>query len=189
MPLFAPDGYFSSITTINISRDLVDRGLTSVLLDIDNTIRSRATGGIPKDVRKWLSDAKKAGVSFCLLSNNWHGSVREVAHELEMPIVAKAMKPLPFAYMVAMRRLGAKRKESVAVGDQLFTDVLGAHLAGIKSYLVLPLAEADLKHTLMLRNLEHALMGNRVPQGAHQGAHIEGSGMKATSPTIREESI
>lgn len=173
MSLFAPDGYFSSIASVNIERDLLNAGLTSVLLDIDNTIRSRESGAIPKDVRKWLADAKNAGIEFCLLSNNWHGSAIEVAQELDMPIVAKAMKPLPFSYTMAMRKIDAKRSSTVTIGDQLFTDVLGAHLAGIKAYLVLPLAEADLKHTLMLRNIEHLLIGRRVPVGV--GAHIEDS--------------
>ena len=52
------------------------------------------------------------------------------------------------------------------VGDQLLTDVLGAHLVGLKAFLVVPLAEVDLKHTLVLRGLERGLMGAREPEPA-----------------------
>lgn len=170
MSIFTPDGFFSSIADIDIDHDLLNVGITTVLLDIDNTIRSRESGAIPREIRKWIASARDSGIEFCLLSNNWHGSALKVAEELEMPIVAKAMKPLPFSYIMAMRKIDAKRAETVAVGDQLFTDVAGAHLAGIKAYLVLPLAEADLKHTLMLRNIERLFIGGRVPVGAHAEA-------------------
>lgn len=161
---FEPERLFSRITAIDVQRDLLGKGLDSVLLDIDNTIRSREDGLVPSDVLDWLANARDAGVSFCLLSNNWHSDVHEFAAELELPIVAKACKPLPFSYLRAVRALGAARAESVAVGDQLFTDVVGAHLLGIQAYMVLPLAEADLKHTLALRNLERSFIQAMEPE-------------------------
>lgn len=162
--LFEPDRLFSRITAIDIRRDLLDVGLDVVLLDIDNTVRSRETGAIPRDVGLWMAKARDAGVSFCLLSNNWHRDVYGFAAELELPIVAKACKPLPFAYVRALHKIGAKRSRAVAVGDQLFTDVVGAHIAGVRAYMVMPLAEADLKHTLMLRSIERGLIGSMEPE-------------------------
>ena len=173
MSIFQPDRFFARVTSIDPDRDLLDAGLSCVLLDIDNTVRSRADGEVPRDVRVWLAKARGAGVSFCLLSNNWHADVHRFAGELDLPIVAKACKPLPFGYLRALRKLGAKRPSAVAVGDQLFTDVAGAHLVGIKAYLVVPLAEADLKHTLMLRGLERGLMGSSEPEPAPGAAVCE----------------
>ena len=224
MPLLEPDRLFARITAIDIERDLLGAGFKAVLLDIDNTLRSRATGEIPRDAGVWLAKARDAGVRFCLLSNNWHDDVFQFAESLGLPIVAKAMKPLPFGYLSAIRKLNGwsaemaddearavravravnrggglggsmndpcdtssgivdrsadmvgecdggpdlrtriTRRNTVAVGDQLFTDVVGAHLAGIAAYMVAPLAEVDLKHTLMLRNLEHRLIGTREPE-------------------------
>lgn len=164
--LFIPDKYFSRITDIDIKADLLDVGLTHVLLDIDNTIRSRATHTIPRDVGVWMGHARDAGIGFCLLSNNWHSSVYSFAGELDIPIVAKAMKPLPHGFALARKKIGGTRKDSVVIGDQLMTDVLGAHMSGIAAYLVLPLAQVDLKHTLFLRNIERILLGELRPQGA-----------------------
>lgn len=166
MNLFQPDRYFSRITHVDIQRDLLGCGLDNVLLDIDNTIRSRATNDIPRDVGVWLGKARDAGVQFCLLSNNWHANAHEFADSLELPIVAKACKPLPHGYLIAMQKLGSKRNNTVVIGDQLSTDIVGAHTLGIKGYLLAPLVEQDLKHTMVVREFERALLGNRVPEGA-----------------------
>ena len=171
MALLEPDRYFSRITHIDIQRDLIGCGLTSVLLDVDNTIRPRGCEGVPRDVGVWLGTARDAGVSFCLVSNNWHAAVYDFARELDLPVVAKAMKPLPHGFLIALRKLGARRQDAVVVGDQMMTDVAGAHLAGMKAYMLQPLVEQDLPHTLLLRNLEHLIMGDRVPEPAPTGFH------------------
>lgn len=170
MGFFDPDRFFSRITAIDVQQDLLRPGLRNVLLDIDNTIRSRATGDIPQDVGLWLAKARDAGVRFCLLSNNWHNDVRSFAEELEMPIVAKACKPLPHGYLRAMKKLGAACSESVIIGDQLLTDTVGAHIVGIKAYLVLPLAEQDIRRTLFLRNIERMILGEAEPERMPAGA-------------------
>lgn len=174
MALLTPDRYFSRITSIDIERDLLGCGRTAVLLDIDNTVRARDTHSVPRDVGMWLGRARTAGVRFCLVSNNWHADVYQFAGELEMPIVAKAMKPLPFAFFAALRKLGAKREEAVVVGDQLATDVLGAHAAGLPAYMLQPLVEQDLPHTLLLRNVERAILGDRKPEPAVNMQSTEG---------------
>ena len=75
MALLTPDRYFSRLSAIDIERDLLGCGLSHVLLDIDTTVRARDTGCVPRDVGMWLGRAREAGVSFCLLSNNWHADV------------------------------------------------------------------------------------------------------------------
>jgi hypothetical protein len=45
----------------------------------------------------------------------------------------------------------------------------------MKAYLVQPLVEEDLKHTLMLRNVERALLGGRVPEPAASSVKISES--------------
>lgn len=166
MSFVEPERYFSRISMIDIQKDILDAGFTHVLLDIDNTILTRDTHEVPRDVSFWLSKARGAGLTFCLVSNNWHEGVYDLARRLDLPIVAKAVKPLPPAFLVALRKIGAKRKTTVMIGDQLITDVLGAHFLGMTAYMLQPLVEQDLKHTLLLRNVERAFMGDREPEGA-----------------------
>ncbi len=171
MAYFKPDRYFSRLSNISIEKDLLACGFTNVLLDIDNTFVPRDTQVIPRDARVWLGCARDAGVSICLLSNNWHRVVYDFAAEVGLPVVAKAMKPCSPAYFVAMRKIGAHRKNTVAIGDQLMTDVLGAHTVGIAAYLLQPLVEQDLPHTLFLRKFERALMGDAVPENPATACH------------------
>jgi len=84
--------------------------------------------------------------------------------------VAKAIKPLPPAFLMALRKIDAKRATTVVIGDQLVTDVLGAHFLGMTAYMLQPLVEQDLPHTLMLRHFERLVMGNAKPEEAPQTA-------------------
>lgn len=167
MSFLQPDRYFSRITKIDIEKDLVGLGFDHALMDVDNTILTRDTHEVPRDVGMWLGRAREAGIRFCLLSNNWHHGVYDLAARYELPIVAKAVKPLPHGFLMAMRKIGGARDNTVVIGDQLMTDVLGAHLVGLTAYMLQPLVEQDLPHTLLLRNVERAVMGERQPEGAY----------------------
>ncbi len=160
MAFLKPERFFRRVSQIDIERDIVALGFTHVLLDVDNTIRSRADGSVPRDVRVWLEKAAEAGVVLCLFSNSWHERVFELGCHLDLPVIAKALKPLPFAYVRARCQIGCPLATTVAIGDQLLTDVCGAHLVGAAAYLVDPLSEADLRHTVFLRRIERRLMGS-----------------------------
>lgn len=164
MSLLEPDKYFSRISHIDVRRDLLSCGFSRVLLDMDNTILARDTRTVPRDVGLWLARARNAGIRFCLVSNSWQDDVFGIAAELDLPIVVRSMKPLPQGYLLGMRKLGSRRSDTVMVGDQIATDVLGAHLVGMKAYMVQPLVEQDLPHTLILRNVERVILGDRVPE-------------------------
>ncbi|MGN1361927.1 MAG: YqeG family HAD IIIA-type phosphatase [Eggerthellaceae bacterium] len=165
MPLLFPDRYFARLTCINVQRDLLDQGYSAVLLDIDNTVRSRETDSVPADVREWLDCARKAGLKLCLLSNSWHESAFRFSAELGIPVVAKSCKPLVHGYFQACRKLGVRRREAVMVGDQILTDVLGAHLAGMTAYLVTPLSSVNIRSALWQRRVEEHILRNAEPEG------------------------
>ncbi len=101
---------------------------------------------------------KQKGISCCLLSNNWHANAFDYAKALGLPIVSKAMKPLPLAYIKALVKIGAHRASTAVVGDQLFTDILGARLCVIPCILVKPLSSTDLWYTQIFRRLESKLL-------------------------------
>jgi HAD superfamily phosphatase (TIGR01668 family) len=163
MSLLAPDGYFDSVTSID-PKALVEQGFGIVILDIDNTLVPRGTKELPSGVRAWVHALREQGLRPCLLSNNWHRTVFRYADELDIPIVYKAMKPLPFAYVRALKKAARKKGEKVVViGDQIFTDMFGAHILGYQALLVAPQTTIDLWYTLLLRKLEHLILGDRPP--------------------------
>ncbi len=69
-------------------------------------------------------------------------------------------KPEPIMYRIAMERLKANAAETVAVGDRLDTDILGAVRTGIRSILVLTgasrrehLAQMDYEPTWVMQDI------------------------------------
>ena len=77
----------------------------------------------------------------------------------EVGCVPNALKPLPFGFMRALKHLGLRRKQVAVVGDQLFTDVLGAKFLGLRTILTKPLVEKDFPLTRLLRFLERTIAG------------------------------
>ncbi|MBN1193134.1 MAG: YqeG family HAD IIIA-type phosphatase [Coriobacteriia bacterium] len=139
-------------------------GVKAFLLDIDNTLLPRDTSLFPEELVSWTRGLSSAGFGVCFISNNWHRYIFEKAEEVGFPVVAKAMKPFPFAFLAGARALGVRTSECVVVGDQLFTDILGGNLVGATTVLVNPLSSSDLPHTLVLRRLERVIMGRRDPR-------------------------
>lgn len=157
-----PTFYLPSVLDIAPSR-IRERGFESVLLDLDNTLLPRGEDDIPAAIREWCESLSEHNLGACLVSNNWQGRIQQVAGDLGFELVSKAIKPLPPAFLIGMKRLGATRKSTLMIGDQLFTDVLGARVLGLSTAMVLPLATQDLPHTLLLRKVERLYIRGRQP--------------------------
>jgi HAD superfamily phosphatase (TIGR01668 family) len=160
--MISPDYYLHSVSEIDLD-ELLSRGVDTLLVDLDNTLLPRDSGTVPDEARDWVRSLSAKGFRVCLVSNNWHQRVSQVADELGIALVAKAVKPLPFAFLRALRLVGSKRSSAAVVGDQMFTDVVGGKLLGMVTVMVLPLSESDLPHTLALRRLERVLLAGRRP--------------------------
>lgn len=158
-----PDTYVSSVHAIDLDA-LAAAGVSVLLLDLDNTLLPRDTNVVPDELKAWVARLRERGFRMCLVSNNWHERVKAVADELGFDLVDKAIKPLPPAFLIALHRLGARRRQAVVVGDQLFTDILGGKLLGMRTVLVSPLSTTDLPHTLLLRRLEALVLQGRRPE-------------------------
>lgn len=158
----APTFYLPSVLDIAPIR-IRERGFDSVLLDLDNTLLPRGEDEIPTDIRAWCESLADHDIRACLVSNNWQGRIQQVAGDLGFHLVSKAIKPLPPAFLLGLRKLGSTRRSTMMIGDQLFTDVLGATLLGMQTAMVLPLAAHDLPHTLMLRRVERLYIRDRQP--------------------------
>ena len=164
MALLRPERYFERLSCIDVQRDLVDRGITRALLDVDNTVRSRADDEIPQDVRAWVSDARGAGIEMCLFSNSWHDTTLRFGRELGLPVVMRSVKPLPVGTIRALRAVGGSRRNTVVIGDQVLTDVLSAHVAGMRAYLVVPLSDVNIKSALWQRRVEERVLAGMEPE-------------------------
>ena len=93
---------------------------------------------LPAEVAQWLEAMRKAGVALTIVSNGAEQRVKPFARKLGLAYLYRAAKPLPFALMVARRRMGVKRREMAMVGDQLYADRMAAALYGIPGLMVVP---------------------------------------------------
>ncbi len=160
--LLSPDHYYTDVHAIDLD-SLAARGIDTLLMDLDNTLLPRDSNVVPEDLKEWTREIKRRGFKACLVSNNWHERVRAVAEELDIDLVAKAIKPLPFAFLRALGKLGSSRTNAAVIGDQIFTDILGGNLLSMTSILVAPLSGTDLPHTLFLRRIERMVLAGRSP--------------------------
>ena len=135
--MLSPDHYLASVHSIDLD-ELRSSGVDTLLLDLDNTLLPRDSNEVPESLRQWAADLENRRFRVCLVSNNWHERVTVVANELGFQLVSKAVKPLPFAFLRALRKVGSRRSQAAVVGDQLFTDVLGGKLLGMRTVLVPP---------------------------------------------------
>ncbi len=162
MSIFMPDEYLVDVHAIDLDQ-LRAAGIDTLLVDLDNTLLPRDTNVVPEALGEWAGDLAARGFRVCLVSNNWHDRVKTVADELGFELVSKAVKPMPFAFLRALSKIGSKRGRAAVVGDQMFTDILGGRLLGMHTVLVTPLSSSDLPHTLFLRRLERFVLAGRTP--------------------------
>jgi HAD superfamily phosphatase (TIGR01668 family) len=145
-------------------RELVEEGVRGLILDLDNTLIGYGGTEIEEGNRAWLAAAREAGLGMVMLSNNTTGKVRRVSRELGIPGIDWALKPLPHGFRRAVGLLGLPREQVRVIGDQFFTDILGARLAGVASILVEPLVARDWAGTKILRALERLVLPHRRAQ-------------------------
>jgi len=141
---------------------LTDLGVRGIIVDLDNTVCPYHRPELAPGVADWVARALAQGFALVLVSNNFPERVALVGAQLGIPVVPNALKPLPFAFLRALRLLGTPRRATVVIGDQLFTDVLGAKLLGLRTILTRPLVEGDFPLTRVLRYLERTIAG-RTP--------------------------
>lgn len=161
--LLQPDRYLTHVTALDLEA-LRAAGVTVLLLDVDNTVAPHHSAEVIPRIREWIASLELRGFRACLVSNNWHDDIHDRAAALGLPVVPKSAKPLPFGIWRAIRLLGADKSECLMVGDQIFTDVLGGKLAGVRTALVQPLTPSDMGHTRVLRRLEQRIMAGRTPE-------------------------
>ena len=165
MSLFLPTVSVRKVT--DITEDLI-RGMhaNAILLDVDNTLALHGSQIPLPGTVEWAARLRGAGIRIMILSNNFRKRVEPFARQYGLPFLSLSLKPLPAAYRRAARRLGVAARETVAVGDQIFTDVVGANLAGIQSILLVPVGGERSWSFRLRRRLEKPIRRKIEESGA-----------------------
>lgn len=152
--IFHPDLEYERLQDIKVE-DLHANGIKGLILDLDNTITPWNDRTITKLVMDWFETIKAAGIKACIVSNNkGPDRVSTVADILEILYVHRAKKPRKSAFRKGLDVLELSESEVAVIGDQLFTDIFGGNLSGLKTILVSPIHEKEFPGTKVLRFLE-----------------------------------
>lgn len=136
--LFKPTYVFNDITEITADF-LYAHNIKGLILDLDNTLTTHNNPTPPQSSLDWLDKMKKSGIKMMIVSNNSAERVTPFAKALGLHFVPNGKKPLTFGYTQAIKEMGIHKKNIAAVGDQIFTDILGSNLKGIRSLFVFPI--------------------------------------------------
>ena len=137
MKLFNPSFWLKNVFQIT-ETFLRENEIKGLLLDLDNTLSMHGSP-VPEDgVCDWIKEMSRCGISLVVVSNNNKERVAPLAEKLELPFFCFSMKPLPFGYSKAIKAMNLPKKNIAAVGDQIFTDVLGGNAFRVRTILVEP---------------------------------------------------
>ena len=134
-----PRGVYPSFTHLDPAA-LAAKGIKLVLADLDNTLVPYKVPAPTQEVVDWKNALEAQGIQLFILSNSRKpGRAQRFAEALGVPFQGHSGKPKKAGYLRAMERMGAKPEETVMVGDQIFTDILGANNAGVIPLMVEPI--------------------------------------------------
>lgn len=137
---FVPNRIYSSIFDLKPEK-LKEEGIKTVFADLDNTLIRYSEKIAPPEVRRWKEALETAGITLFLVSNSRKPTrAKRFGEDLGIGYIGHAGKPKARGFRRAMELTDTKHEEAVMIGDQIFTDILGANNAGIRSWLILPVA-------------------------------------------------
>lgn len=154
---FYPDEYMDSTYQIDFEK-YYKEGYRGVIFDIDNTL---VPHGAPADERavELFERLKKIGFSSTLLSNNKEPRVKMFFDSVCADYyIYKADKPSRKNYEKAMQLMNCDKRNTLFVGDQIFTDVYGARRTGIYGILVKPIHPKEEIQIVLKRYLEKVVL-------------------------------
>ena len=162
--LFKPSKYYKDIYSINYSK-LKEEGIKCLIFDLDNTLGLISEKECPRKTKLLI---KKLKEDFLVLvcSNNNRTRLKPYLEDLGIGGVSWSMKPLTRGIRKIKRNYHLKKKEMTIIGDQIVTDIYAGNKFRIKTILVDPLGEKDMKVTFFNRKIENYIVNKYSKRGA-----------------------
>ncbi|WP_226002781.1 YqeG family HAD IIIA-type phosphatase [Paenibacillus sp. BJ-4] len=122
---------------------LYAQGYRGIITDLDNTLVGAKAPNATPELVAWFEKVKQAGFKLVIVSNNNMNRVSMFATPLDIEFIHAARKPSNSSFRRAIRMMGLTPEETIMVGDQMLTDVLGGNRLGLHTVLVLPISIHD----------------------------------------------
>lgn len=173
-----PYEYVESIFTIDYEK-LYKKGYRGIVFDIDNTLVPHGKNSTP-EVDELFKRLSNIGFKTFLLSDNGEKRIKKFLENIDCPYISNADKPKVDNYLKAIEIMGLVKSNVLYVGDQIFTDILGANKCGIANILVKYIGYYDNQKIGIKRNIEKMVLKlyKRSKKYQHRLGNIEIQGNK-----------
>ncbi|MCR5187069.1 MAG: YqeG family HAD IIIA-type phosphatase, partial [Clostridia bacterium] len=146
--------YYDRIVDIDVN-EFWENNIKAIILDVDNTLLDFDLN-IVEGLKEWYQKVHESCITAIIVSNSGKiTKIEKVASLLQIEYIRYGMKPLKKGLKAAQKKLGVKSENIAVIGDQIFTDVIGANRCKMFSILVKPLDEKDIWMTKIKRPLEN----------------------------------
>ena len=160
MEIFKPNARFNKITDIK-PEFLKENNIKGLILDVDNTLITLDKEPL-EDVEKWILKMKESGFKICIASNSIHKTrVKTIADELEIPYIYFSIKPMKRGLKKAMEILELEPQYIAEIGDQVFTDVMGANRMQMFTILTEPISPEKFHVGRVKRRIEKRVLKDK----------------------------
>ena len=127
---------------------LRSRNIRLLMLDFDNTIVPYTTDVPTQAMEQWLKNMNaQEDIQVCIVSNSHNDRVPAFCEKYGLDCITHAKKPFSRGIRQCLERYGIPAGQAALVGDQIYTDTLGANCMGVISILV----KAIDNHTFWLK--------------------------------------
>ena len=126
---------------------LREKNVRLLMLDFDNTIVPYTTDVPTADMERWLSRMNASEIQICVVSNSHKDRVPAFCQARGIDCITHAKKPFSKGIRECLEKYGIPASQAALVGDQIYTDTLGANCAGVTSILI----KAIHNHTFWLK--------------------------------------
>ncbi len=148
-----PKLYYKSVKEITY-QELKKNNIKGLILDVDNTLID-FDKVMPDGIKEWFEGIKRENIKAVILSNsNKEEKIKNVATVLGIEYIKFAKKPLKLGFKRAKEKLNLNEENIAVVGDQIFTDIIGANRCKMFSILVEPIDVRDHIITRIKRPIE-----------------------------------
>ena len=132
---FLPKWILNDLTQVTPEL-LRSHGIRLLMMDFDNTIVPYTTNVPTETMETWLKTMAAGEIPICVGSNSKRDRVVKFCKGYGIDCITHAKKPFSKGIQECLKRYGLRPEECALVGDQIFTDTLGANCAGMTSILV-----------------------------------------------------
>ncbi len=115
---------------------LKEQGIELLMLDFDNTIVPYTTSQATPQMDTWLKEMLASGIPVCVVSNSHKDRVKIFCAHYGMDCITHAKKPFSKGICQCLEKYKVPPSHAALVGDQIFTDTLGANGCNVRPILV-----------------------------------------------------